>query len=219
MGLGLPGATLIASGLSGLANIMEGRSNRAFQERMSNTSYQRAVKDLQAAGLNPMLAYTQGGASTPGGSFGTMSDLGGAVVSAYQASTQRDQTDANITKITQELSNLEATRELTEAQIGQVAAAINEIGSRIENFHSQTQVNYANQGRITAENVKRAAIADFFEEYPQAAIAREFGVDASLLNNIVNQYFDRFGSMFDSLFKKSPAVDYKKLGKSIKNAR
>lgn len=38
-----------------------------YQTSMSNTSYQRAVKDMEAAGLNPMLAYTQGGASTPTG--------------------------------------------------------------------------------------------------------------------------------------------------------
>jgi len=38
-----------------------------FQERMRATQYQTAVKDLQAAGLNPMLAYQQGGAGTPSG--------------------------------------------------------------------------------------------------------------------------------------------------------
>lgn len=50
-----------------LFNSNEAEKNRQWQEYMSNTSYQRAVKDLQKAGLNPILAYQQGGATTPTG--------------------------------------------------------------------------------------------------------------------------------------------------------
>lgn len=54
-------------------NSAEALANREWQERMSNTSYQRAVADMKAAGLNPILAFSNGGASTPGGSAGTIS--------------------------------------------------------------------------------------------------------------------------------------------------
>jgi hypothetical protein len=64
-------------------NSTEAMKNREWQEYMSNTAYQRAVEDMKKAGLNPILAFQNGGASTPGGSAGTIS---GASMGAPSAS-------------------------------------------------------------------------------------------------------------------------------------
>lgn len=46
---------------------------RDYQTEMANTVWQRGVTDMKAAGLNPMLAYSQGGAPAPQGAMGQSS--------------------------------------------------------------------------------------------------------------------------------------------------
>lgn len=80
----------------------------AFQERMRGSQYQTAVGDMKAAGLNPMLAYAQGGAGTPSGASG-----GGAMGTAQKP----DVTDAMVSAAQAERISAETQKIRTETRI------------------------------------------------------------------------------------------------------
>ncbi len=65
------------------ANKEIARRQMDFQERLSNSAYQRSMADMRKAGLNPILSYKQGGASTPAGAgIPAVDEIGPAVSSA-----------------------------------------------------------------------------------------------------------------------------------------
>lgn len=151
------GASVLGGILTNQSNAEQASDNRDWQERMSNTSYQRAVKDLESAGLNPMLAYARGGASTPSGAQATISNplesVPSSAVAIANAKTQRDQVEAATAKMNVETENLQLSGRLIEAQTAESnaratdAAAsaalkqsqIPEVGARIGLMDSQVK--------------------------------------------------------------------------------
>lgn len=73
-------------------NARQAQAQRAWEEYMSNTQYQRAVKDMIAAGLNPILAASNGISGASVGS-GAAASIGAA--DTYQAQTFADQNSAS----------------------------------------------------------------------------------------------------------------------------
>lgn len=71
-------------------NIALSREQMKFQEQMANTAHQREVKDLRAAGLNPILSAGGQGASAPTGAMAQVQNtLEGASSSALQLAAIR----------------------------------------------------------------------------------------------------------------------------------
>jgi hypothetical protein len=109
------GATLLG-GLS-RNNAAKAASARqmAFQQDMSNTSYQRGMEDMKKAGLNPILAGKFGGASTPTGSTYQPENV---AVNATQQLLATKQNIANIEKTEAETGKILAETKVTEDSSG-----------------------------------------------------------------------------------------------------
>lgn len=103
-----------------------------FQREMSDTSYQRAVADLKAAGINPMLAAMKGGATTPGGSSYTAQ-----MPQVYDTFTPAVESFNKTQVSSAQTAQIEAQTGLTNTQVKQVEAATDKIREEIKNIPTE----------------------------------------------------------------------------------
>lgn len=121
--------------LANQQNAQNARAQMDFQREMSNTSHQREVQDLRAAGLNPILSALGNGASVPNGAMPEVNNIAeGISKGADTAIALRQQN--------KDLQQKDAQIDTTRAQAG--------------NLHQDTNNKIAQSGLISAQAISTA---------------------------------------------------------------
>ena len=186
-------------------NAIEAAKSRDWQAQQRSTQYQTTVADLKAAGLNPMLAYQQGGAGTPTGATAqtsSMPQIENKMAAALTAGAQAANTMYTVsqTKKTEaETEVAHATAKQVEAQTALTTTSATNIAQQTENLKetvSQIRQNVKYQAEQTHTEAWRrtlmnsqAALADVERDLAEKKISlTEAQTRLSNITSTLSQY-------------------------------
>lgn len=126
--------------------------NNAFQKEIAQNAHQWEVEDLKKAGLNPVLSTGGTGASAGGfGGGGTV-----AMQSGIGGLSDIMNSAAGLMKLSSELENLEAEKELKRGQI-------DKIGPEIQKINTETSENIAKTKELVSRKLLNMSAKAFNE--------------------------------------------------------
>ena len=174
----------------------QAQQQRDWEEEMSNTAYQRQVKDMQKAGLNPALMYGgvgSSGASTPNASApssvspqsGGLSDLFGPIMDMALLGAQikniKADTEEKLAGAEERREGANRTRTLTPIEADKMVSDIRKNNQDVTESEARTSVALANAALIAKETQWYDALSG-----SQVALneAYETEADARRANNV-----------------------------------